>query len=46
VQKLLSGRPLPDRQLLSLAAIVALRNRQIPTYITEELLHILLQPRT
>jgi hypothetical protein len=45
VQKRLSGRPLPDRQLLCLAAIVALRKRQIPTYITEEILNLLVQPR-
>ena len=43
VQKRLSGRPLPDRQLLCLAAIVALRKRQIPTYITEEILNLLVE---
>lgn len=45
VQRLLDGQRLPDRQFLSFSAVVAVLNQNVPTCITEQLFHILSQPR-
>jgi len=44
VPRLLHGQLVPERQLISNAAITAVLAQGVPTYITEPLLHILLQP--
>ena len=41
---MLGDQPVPERQLISYAAITAVLAQEIPTYVSEQLLHILLQP--
>lgn len=45
IQRLLNGQPLPERQRLCYLAIVALIDARVPTYITEQIVHIVSQRR-